>query len=178
MFFFSEEAFTPGASEGGLYQYEEAHIHLLAASHIEAGAPNVTFLDASETGSDVFFRTTAELVPNDEDQLGDIYDARVNGQVPPKAPRTCVAEACEGEATPPFASPPSATTGVGPSGNLAPPVSPPTSKPKPLTRAQTLARALKACKSKPKNKRASCEARAHKKYGPLRKSKTGNRRVK
>ena len=38
-------------------------------------------------------------------------------------------------------------------------------KKKPLTRAQKLTAALKACKKKQKNKRATCEHTAHKKYG-------------
>jgi hypothetical protein len=41
----------------------------------------------------------------------------------------------------------------------------------PATRAQKLAAALKACKHKPKGKRASCRAQAHKKYGPVKKKK-------
>jgi hypothetical protein len=45
-------------------------------------------------------------------------------------------------------------------------------KTKALTRAQKLARALKACKKKPKGaKRASCEKQARKKYGPVKKAK-------
>jgi hypothetical protein len=35
----------------------------------------------------------------------------------------------------------------------------------PVTRAQQLAKALKQCKTQPKNKRAQCEAKAQKKYG-------------
>ena len=38
-------------------------------------------------------------------------------------------------------------------------------KPKRLTRAQKLARALKACAKEPKRKRASCRARARRRYG-------------
>jgi hypothetical protein len=42
--------------------------------------------------------------------------------------------------------------------------------PKPLTRAQKLAKALKACKKdKSKSKRAACEKQARKKYGPVKK---------
>jgi hypothetical protein len=37
--------------------------------------------------------------------------------------------------------------------------------PKVLTKAEKLARALRACKKEPKKKRASCEKQAHKKYG-------------
>jgi hypothetical protein len=44
--------------------------------------------------------------------------------------------------------------------------------PKPLTRAQKLAAALKACKKKTnKNRRATCEHTAHTKYGPTTKAK-------
>jgi hypothetical protein len=47
---------------------------------------------------------------------------------------------------------------------------------KPLTRAQKLAKALKACKKKKnERKRAVCERQAHKKYGPVRKAKKSNR---
>jgi alpha-tubulin suppressor-like RCC1 family protein len=42
-------------------------------------------------------------------------------------------------------------------------------KPKPLTRAEKLAKALKQCKRKPKDKRAACERGARKKYAPPRK---------
>ncbi len=48
---------------------------------------------------------------------------------------------------------------------------PPKPKPKPLTRAQKLARALKACKKESKKKRAGCEKRAEKEYGPAKKAK-------
>ena len=41
----------------------------------------------------------------------------------------------------------------------------------PDRRAQKLAVVLKACKHKPKGKRASCRAQAHKKYGPVKKKK-------
>jgi hypothetical protein len=46
-----------------------------------------------------------------------------------------------------------------------------------LTRAQKLKRALKACrKDKSKTKRTKCEKQARKKYGPLKKKKTKNKR--
>jgi hypothetical protein len=44
--------------------------------------------------------------------------------------------------------------------------------PKPLTRAQKLAKALKACKKdKSKSKRTACEKQARKKYGQVKKKK-------
>jgi hypothetical protein len=47
---------------------------------------------------------------------------------------------------------------------------------KALTNAQKLAKALKACKRKPKNKRAACIKQAHKRYGPAKKAKKGARK--
>jgi DNA-binding beta-propeller fold protein YncE len=41
-------------------------------------------------------------------------------------------------------------------------------KPKPLTRAQKLAKALKACKRKPKKQRAACVKNARQKYAPAK----------
>jgi uncharacterized repeat protein (TIGR01451 family) len=52
---------------------------------------------------------------------------------------------------------------------------------KPLTRAQKLTKALKACKTKykkSKKKRAACEKQARKQYGPIHKAKKTNRRGK
>jgi hypothetical protein len=44
-------------------------------------------------------------------------------------------------------------------------------KSKPLTRTQKLTRALKQCKKQSKKKRAACEAKAKKQYGPVKKKK-------
>jgi hypothetical protein len=43
--------------------------------------------------------------------------------------------------------------------------------PKALTRAQKLAKALKACKKQKKSRRAGCEKQAHATYGPLKRKK-------
>ena len=43
--------------------------------------------------------------------------------------------------------------------------------PQALTRAQKLAKALKACAKKSKKQRASCEKRAHKQFGPVKRKK-------
>ena len=44
-------------------------------------------------------------------------------------------------------------------------------KAKKLTRAQKLAAAMRACRRKPKSKRAACARAAHKKYGPVLKGR-------
>jgi hypothetical protein len=47
---------------------------------------------------------------------------------------------------------------------------------KPLTRAQKLAKALRSCKKGPKKKRASCEVKAKKQYGPPKPKAHGKRK--
>jgi hypothetical protein len=44
----------------------------------------------SASGSDIFFLTTAQLVGQDQDEVADVYDARINGGFPaPVAPSIC-----------------------------------------------------------------------------------------
>ena len=66
------------------------------------------FVDASTSGNDVFIRTTDRLVPQDKDNLYDLYDVRVDGGLASQhlaSPPPCDsnAGACEGpgSATPP-----------------------------------------------------------------------------
>ena len=64
------------------------------------------FLDASESGNDVFFITSAKLVPQDTDTAEDIYDARVCGVEGAEAcPHAagCAAGECSGEGCRPTA---------------------------------------------------------------------------
>jgi hypothetical protein len=126
----------------------------------------------SGSGSDIFFFTHARLVGQDTDVLDDVYDARIAGGYPkPAAEPTCSGEACQGPATPPpsfgaavssvftaTGNPTSPLISVAPSMESKP-------KPKPPTRAQLLAKALKACKKKPKKQRGACESQAKRKYG-------------
>jgi hypothetical protein len=124
------------------------------------------FIGASANGNDAFIVTRAQLVPEDENDIFDLYDVRVDG-LKTVTPPVCTGSGCQGIPAPPptFATPPSVTfDGVG---NF-PPSTSPTVKPKAkvLTRAQKLAGALKTCeKQKPKKRRTSCETRARKRYG-------------
>jgi hypothetical protein len=116
---------------------------------------------------DVFFAAHEPLVGADRNGgTQDVYDARVQGGFP--AP----SEPANNNQTPNPIPP----TIPGYAGNLAPPgpqiapLPPDTSHPasvaKPLTRAQRLAKALKACKkAKRRSTRLACEKSAHKKYG-------------
>jgi hypothetical protein len=126
------------------------------------------------SGRDIFFLTTASIAPQDFDGLPDVYDARIGGGFPAQAsPAGCAGEACRG----PLATPPAALLSAGsltqPAGEQLASPAKPKSKPKakPLTNAQKLSKALKACKKKPKRGRAVCEAQARRRYAG--KSKAG-----
>ena len=154
------------------------------------------FVDASETGGegphgeeldegggDVFFVTAGKLVPQDTEAGVGLYDAHECTGASPciVAPATPSPTVCEsGEGCRPFAySPPAATTlaSGSPSGQGNMPAKhgvSASSTVKPLTRAQELAKALEACRSKyrhERKKRAACERSAQKRYGPVKKEK-------
>jgi hypothetical protein len=79
------------------------------------------FLDASPEGRDVFLSTRERLVPADEDERFDVYDARVGGGFPPPPPPpdVCVGEACRpADPAPPAIAP--ASPGFIGEGNLRP----------------------------------------------------------
>ena len=141
------------------------------------------FLDASESGEDVFFLTNAPLAGTDTDAALDVYDAHVCSAIAPclnssSSPPPCAtADGCRAAPTPQpsiFGSPATAT--LSGAGNQATPPPPVASKlkVKALTRAQKLDKALKQCKrDKSKNKRVTCEKSAHHTYGA--KPKSGKR---
>jgi hypothetical protein len=70
------------------------------------------FGDASLSGGDAFIFTGSPLVPQDTDQLTDLYDVRVGGGLASQQstePPSCTPETCHGSPTPP----PSEPTGGG-----------------------------------------------------------------
>jgi hypothetical protein len=148
------------------YEWENGTVILISSG---TSSNYSLFLDNSESGSDVFFATSDELVEGDNDGGFDVYDARVPhpGDNPPPAAVPCTGDVCQG---PPalaqlLGAPPSAT--FNGAGNI---VEQSTTKPKSthkaLTLAQKLANARRVCrKSKSKRKRAACERRARTRYG-------------
>lgn len=137
------------------------------------------FVDADATGENVFFEHFGQLGQADVPVgRNEMYDARVNGGFFQSA-LACTGTGCQGvpPAPPIFATPASVTfTGLG---NFAAPA-PAKVTVKSLTRAQKLARALKAChKDKRKTRRTRCEAAAKRRYGARSKSsakRAGNKR--
>jgi hypothetical protein len=83
-------------------------LYLLSTGTSESPAE---LIDASPSGSDVYFRTRDSLVGQDTDSILDIYDARVGGGLAaqnPIASSPCEAEGCKGPvpAAPSIPSPP------------------------------------------------------------------------
>ena len=130
------------------------------------------FVDSSASGADAFFVTRSQLLRQDTNEQLDLYDARAGGGIEENTTAPCDAEGCK--STLPAGAPPSAPSGSSAfagAGNLTPPASKPSSKPRPLTRAQKLAKALKACTKKPRKMRPTCQRQARKRYGPVTKGK-------
>jgi hypothetical protein len=85
-----------------------------------SGEEKAAFLDASETGDDVFFLTPAKLNVSDEDSELDIYDARVNGTPLEREPVTeCAGEACQQTVAPPNDPTPASEAFHGPGNKRA-----------------------------------------------------------
>jgi hypothetical protein len=120
-------------------------------------------VDADSAGNNVFIEHEGPLgqaqAPADRTEL---YDVRVDGGFP-EAVLSCLGASCQtGPAAPPSFSTPASVTSSG-GGNFSPQ---PRVNPAPLTRAQRLAKALEACRSKPKRNRARCEREARRRFGP------------
>jgi len=192
VFFNSSDALVPQDTNGqqDVYEYEPDGVGGCArgggcvqlVSGGGSGEESV-FLDASASGGDVFFLTSARLVAQDQDTAYDLYDARVCSSSapcvqPPAPPLLCMTgDACKAAPTPQpavFGEPASATyTGMG---NLAPAIKKVAPKQVRLTRAQRLARALRACGRRVQRKRAACRRKARARYGQgsLSSSKTAS----
>ncbi len=116
------------------------------------------FMDASETGSDVFFATTSQLSPKDTDNAYDVYDAHECTSEAPcfptaaaQPPECTTADACRAgggdlnQQPSLYGPPPSATfNGVG---NLAP---------TPVVKPAVKKKAVKCKKHFVKNKKGKC----------------------
>jgi hypothetical protein len=171
-----------------LYEWSHGQVFLIAKQPAgETGAPgenSIEFIGASEDGRDLYFFDPAAL--NWENPQNDYaaWDAREGGGFaqPPPAPPGCEPDAessCQGASSQPASAPAAGSVTLAGAGNLVAPASksPAVTKVRPPTRAQKLAKALKAChRYRSKAKRASCEKRARKLYGSKSKSKSKSRK--
>jgi hypothetical protein len=190
--FMSKNQLTPQAVEGAknnfydynVYEYREGEVYTISPG--DEAAPLTTeqqrLLGTDASGRDVFFFSADSLVPQATDSQASWYDARIGGGFPaPVSPAGCVGDACQGplSATPFLPSTSGSATQTADE-NLPPVVSKTVVKPevKPLTQAQKLTKALKAChKLRSRASRASCERKAKSKYGQRVRAKKTERRV-
>ncbi len=161
VFFDSPQPLVSQAKSGveGVYEWEregEGSCTAQESSPVNGGCvfllssglsdEEAVFLDADATGDNVFFTTRAQLVPEDHNELVDLYDARVGGGFPHLA-TACTGTGCQGAppASPAFATPSSVTfNGVG---NFPPP-SPPAKK--------VVKKAVKCSNGKHRNSKGRC----------------------
>jgi hypothetical protein len=205
LFFNSHDALVPQDVNGTMdvYEYEPAGVPAGSPAACSDESPSFSassggcvglisagtsplesaFLDASESGSDVFFLTSSKLAPQDVDAERDVYDAHECSAtapcfaIPPEPSPPCVTgESCKAapSAQPDIFGAPSSETLFG-LGNPPPPAE---VKAPPLTRAQKLAKALRQCAKKPKRRRKGCRAAAHRRYGAKAKAKARRTRGK
>lgn len=91
-----------------IYEYHDGQVYLISDGQDIAHDTNprgegdptaseVQLLGTDESGDDVLFTTTDQLVKQDIDTNVDVYDARIDGGFPPPAvPQSCAGESCQG----------------------------------------------------------------------------------
>jgi hypothetical protein len=166
VFFDTNDALVPQDVNGrqDVYEFDADSGEVFLVSSGTSSADSF-FLDASVDGRDVFFTTRQQLVGWDTDQNYDVYDARVDGGVaePASGATPCAGDGCRGTpAAPPAANVPASQLLNG-TGNVITPPKPPAGK---VSKAQQLAKALKACRRKHGRTRRRCERATHRRYGP------------
>jgi hypothetical protein len=100
-----------------VYEWRNGQISLITTG--TSPSPSY-FADADASGENVYIATRQQLVPTDNDDLVDIYDARVGGGTPPAPPSIpCSGESCRTPGSVPPAAEPGSATFIGP-GNPKP----------------------------------------------------------
>jgi hypothetical protein len=78
-----------------VYEWHEGRVSLISSGTASEGdgRPVIT-----PSGNDIFFVTSSKLVPQDTDELADVYDARIEGGFPQQSAvnATCSGDACQG----------------------------------------------------------------------------------
>ncbi len=117
IFFDTPTPLVPQATNGkrDVYEWKNGQVYLISSG---SASENSYYLDNSDSGDDVFFATSAGLVPGDTDDAYDVYDARVprpGDSTPPEVP-PCKGSVCQGSPSTPelLGAPPSETfSGLG-----------------------------------------------------------------
>ena len=114
------------------------------------GAPNVRLLGMDQSGTDIFFETVDQLVPQDGDTQVDVYDARIDGGFAMPQPTVCEGEGCQARSDAAFGLPVSAGQAAGENASEVPFVS---------SVAKTKAKTKAKAKAKGKRRRSGRKVR-------------------
>jgi hypothetical protein len=184
VFFVSPDPLAPGAAEGeyNLYTWSRNQVFLVARQPVGASdtpaESHVEFVGASTGGHDLYFAVADALNWEDPQARYGIWDAREGGGFTESpTPISCdptAESSCQGPSWAVSQGQVAASAIFSGPGDLVAGISNPPARPaaKPLTRAQKLAKALKACrKSRAKPKRVSCEKRARRTYATKHEAK-------
>jgi hypothetical protein len=144
-----------------VYEWHNGVVGLISSG---TGPHDSMALGVSADGGDIYFTTDDRLIPGDQDEAQDIYDARIEGFMPPEVSvPECPGDDCQGMLNaPPSFLPPASVSFIDP-GNLKSFSVGKTTKP--LTKSQKLKKALKVCKHRPKKSRKKCQSLARKIFG-------------
>jgi hypothetical protein len=204
VFFRSPVALTPGALndvpvENGeaqnFYEYHDGQVYLVSDGRDTAGDGDVAesgpvgaestsnLLGTDASGSNVFFSTFDQLVPEDIDTELDYYDARICSegdpcQAPAVEPSRCRGEACQGEpvSAPVFGTPAGTATLSGSDNLAAAPAHAGGAPAKPAPAKKRTSRACKTARAKRKSRactKAKKAKRARKPRGPAEMGRRG-----
>ena len=194
LYFDSPDELVPAAKnhKENVYEYEPSGVGSCSSPSggcvglLSSGTSDreSAFIEATPSGSDVFFVTESQLLPQDTDTAFDIYDARTcTVESPCQTVPATPPGGCEEVGTCRPAAPAEQIAGApGGSGVLSGPGNPTAARPrtqvegaqkskpatKALTRKQQLANALSLCRRThrhSKRKRAACERVAHRRFG-------------
>lgn len=176
----------PTYGEDGSIVHSKALGGCVALISAGTSAEESAFMDASASGSDVFFQTAAKLEPQDQDKGYDIYDAHECSEAspcaPPQAsvPPPCTStDACrEAPQQQPviFGAPASAAfSGLG---NLTPLTQPKSGESRTHGTSRALKRAIARCRTKysrSDRKRRRCEQRVRRRFRTARRATFAHR---
>ena len=173
VFFDSAASLVPQAERGAtnVYEYRLGGVYLVSSGNDTSSyenKPTAALVGIDSSGQNAFFLTANQLVPEYGETQMALYDAREEGGFPAtKFQRGCAGETCRGSLGATLQSPIVGSTNQAGGGNqLAPTSKAVVGRSHALTRAQKLAKALRACHARRrKRRRVACEAQARDRYG-------------
>lgn len=119
VFFTSQDDLVRRDSNGetDAYMWEDGQVSLLTTG--TSSRPSY-FFNASADGDDAFILTDTPLVPQDIDDLVDLYDVRVGGGFAAPTTDGCSGDDCQGEASAPPATGPTGSADLDGRGDVTP----------------------------------------------------------